>query len=388
MKGFPTLKVFTPSTMTSPSDYKGGRTSDDIVNYMVKQSQPAYVEVNDVEAGTKFLTSNPTSVKFVGVFKSLSDESAEAFKEVANQLRNDYSFAFSSDASYFPKLSSTKPSVTVVKADGETATLTEEPFTSASITKFIQSEAFPLFGEIGPENYQKYVERGLALTWVFYDPSASDLEEQTKIITDAARNVKGQISVVKLDGVKWAEHMKHFDLPNKLPGIVIEDRETGRKFHFPADAELSTATLTKHFQGFLDGSIQPNMKSEAAPADNNGPVRVIVGTTFEDEVINNEKDVFVEFYAPWCGHCKSLAPKWEELGELFSDNDDVVIAKVDATANDTPARVEGFPTLFFYPKGGKASPVKYEGDRTPQAMAEWIRANGGTFGETAGHDDL
>jgi len=58
--------------------------------------------------------------------------------------------------------------------------------------------------------------------------------------------------------------------------------------------------------------------------------------------------------APWCGHCKELAPIWEQLGEKYADQDDIIIAKMDSTANELESvAIDGFPTLKYFPAGGK-----------------------------------
>lgn len=58
--------------------------------------------------------------------------------------------------------------------------------------------------------------------------------------------------------------------------------------------------------------------------------------------------------SPGCGHCKRLAPAYEEVGAAFDSEDSVVIGKVDADSDrDLGSRygVKGFPTLKFFPKG-------------------------------------
>jgi len=131
------------------------------------------------------------------------------------------------------------------------------------------------------------------------------------------------------------------------------------------------------FEAFLKdlqlGVLEPYLKSEPVPESNTGNVKVAVAKNFEEVVVNNGKDTLIEFYAPWCGHCKKLAPIYDELGDKLAD-ENVEIVKFDATANDvpTPYEVRGFPTLFWAPKDAKNNPVKYEGGRALDDLLKYV----------------
>merc|ERR1712096_579807 len=135
--------------------------------------------------------------------------------------------------------------------------------------------------------------------------------------------------------------------------------------------------MGKFAQGVLSGEVARHLMSEPVPEDwNKGPVAVLVGKNFKEVAFDSTKKVFFEFYAPWCGHCKQLAPKWEKLGEAFKDDDSVIIAKMDSTANEVSEfEIQGFPTLKFFPSGGDKV-VDYSGDREVEAMEKFVKSNG------------
>lgn len=381
IQGFPTLKVFRNSgDINKPADYQGGRSDSDIIKYITKQTEPSYVVLDSDAAVDSFNAKE--GVEILGIFSSLEGEDAKAFLAAAEELRNDYSFGVTTLASAGSKFGVSAPALVLFKNEGDSevhvGTSAAELTNAAAMKQWIQGEAFELVGEIGPENFQKYLDRGFPLVWSFvdYKPESADATKTVlNALTEAARSFKGKLSVVKLDGNRWGEHAKHFGLSGSLPGIVIEDRETNKNFVFPEETTPSVEALKAHFEGYLTGSLKPTLKSQAEPAENNGPVKVIVGTTFDSIVLDDTKDVLVEFYAPWCGHCKSLAPKYDSLGEEYQNDANVVIAKVDATENDTPAKIEGFPTIIFYPAGDKSNPLTFEGDRSVEAMSAFIKEN-------------
>merc|ERR1712083_4212 len=119
-----------------------------------------------------------------------------------------------------------------------------------------------------------------------------------------------------------------------------------------------------------DGKVPEPASKEAEPA-----VVKLEKDNFEEKTKTGV--AFAKFYAPWCGHCKRLAPTWEELAKKYQDNEDVVIGHVDCTAADNINRplcdaqgVNGFPTLNIYKDGVKAE--EYNGKRDLAELAKFV----------------
>jgi len=133
-----------------------------------------------------------------------------------------------------------------------------------------------------------------------------------------------------------------------------------------------TESLIKYLKAVEKDSYDRYIKSEPIPTTE-GPVQILVGRNFEEIVFDDSKDVLVEFYAPWCGHCKKLAPIWDELGELFKPVGDIVIAKIDATSNTLPRGINAnsFPTILWFPKNNKM-PASYGQTRTLENLKRYV----------------
>ena len=154
--------------------------------------------------------------------------------------------------------------------------------------------------------------------------------------------------------------------------------------------------LRDWFESQLGGDDEAEDEGAEPVALKKGEVAVLNSKTFKSTVAPAEQVTFVKFYAPWCGHCKKMAPAWVELAKDLADDDSVVIAEVDCTVESSLCGengVKGYPTLKSF-KGGneiekyaggrdlasfKAAINKYKGGAAPAAekKAEPVKAEAG-----------
>ncbi|KAF8914643.1 protein disulfide isomerase [Mucidula mucida] len=377
ISGYPTLRVYKNG---EPSDYQGPRKADGIIAYMVKQSLPA---VSTVTADSFDEFSTADKVVIIAYVSSASDALATEFATAAEKHRDDYLFGQVTDEALIAAKGVSAPTIVVYRSFDEPTVTYPYPVSAATaqeIADWILDLSVPIIDEVSSENYAVYAQSTKPLAYLFLDPTAEDKEAQIAGIKPIAAKYKSKMNFVWIDAIKFGDHAKALNLNEaKWPSFVVQDLEKQLKYPFDQSKEVTPEVAEDWVQQYLDGKLVPELKSQPIPESQDESVFTLVGKQFDEVVFDDSKDVFVEFYATWCGHCKRLKPTWDSVGDHFANvKDRVVIAKMEATENDLPPsvpfRISGFPTLKFKPAGGK-SWLDYEGDRTLESLIAYVEEN-------------
>jgi len=105
----------------------------------------------------------------------------------------------------------------------------------------------------------------------------------------------------------------------------------------------------------------------------NSAVKMLDAKSFKKAMRENQTSV-VAFVAPWCGHCRNLAPEYEKAAKSFKSLVPLYAVDCDAEENKPlcgQQGVQGFPTVKLFPRGNQAPPIEYQGERTSKALFSW-----------------
>jgi protein disulfide-isomerase A1 len=378
VQGYPTLKWFVDG---EPLDYNGGRTSEDILKFVKKKTGPPAQTVSTVAELEKATAAS--TVYALGYFDALESAEHAAF-EAAARATDDVEFVQTTAADVAKAGGLSAQGVAVVstfEGEQQKAQFSGHLKEREAIREFVKAEKVPPYVVFTEENQDIIFNSGIPINIIMVG-SAEQLKKGsalTKAALAAHAKVKGKVIFVLADRAGDAAEpiVEFFGLPRESeePQVVGFHMETSLKYLFKHP--FSEAALVAFAEALRDGTVEPTYKSDEVPTGDDakdGEVVVVVGKNFDEVVLDEKKDVLLEAYAPWCGHCKQLAPTYKKLAKRFKDVDSVVIAKIDGTTNEHgKIKVEGFPTIMFFPAGKDKTPITYEDGRTLKELTKFVK---------------
>lgn len=231
----------------------------------------------------------------------------------------------------------------------------------------------------------------------FFAPWCGHCKKLAPTWEELAKSAKGKFNVAKVDCTVEKASCSRFE----IKGFPTVKFVKGGKVYDYKDArtvEAFTAFATGGYSAATNKDVPPPKPAEAKPAeakpetpkaneekaaapaaaapaapaaDQPSDVVTLTDATYATSI---EKGVWlVEFYAPWCGHCKRLAPTWEELATAAKKEGKFQVGKVDCTAEKETASkvgVQGYPTVKLF-KDGKLV-EEYSGPRTVEGFTSFV----------------
>ena len=371
VRGYPTVKFFKKGVAM---DYTGGRKEAEVLNWVRKKSGPATRPLKTLEELEKFKTDNTVCIVYFGT----NEEEKKIFEAVASK-NDEYQFAYVEDKEVAEKANEKMGFVVLYKKFDEKRDELSG-FKEKELSDFVAVKSQKRVSTFDDKTTQIVFGENQP-TICYFGEKGEKWDEAEKLlekIADKAIEKKLKVTMTEIKdgmGKRIADYIgvKKADLPSIR---IIDTRKEMKKYIM--EKEINEQNILEFMEGWVKGTLKRHLKTQEEPKENKGPILEVVGKTFQREVIENDKDVMLVFYAPWCGHCKKLLPEYEKAAnKLKEKNPNVILAKMDATENEVEGvEVTGFPTIKFYPGNKKDKrPLDYSGDRTMDGIIKYLQNN-------------
>ena len=201
------------------------------------------------------------------------------------------------------------------------------------------------------QSFDRVLDTGLPLLLVWHRPAATAVLDKT--LAQLAIRFEGQVLIAKINAEENPELTQRFKVQS-LPTLVFmrKGEEVGRTSGAASKEQLEPA-----LQALATGKPLPALPQStsepfnAEQASGNTPLK-LTDATF-DQVIAGAKPTLVDFWAAWCGPCRTIAPSIDTLAREFTGR--AVVGKLNVDENQRTAQrfnVMSIPTLLIF-KGGK-----------------------------------
>ncbi|XP_046439075.1 probable protein disulfide-isomerase A4 [Daphnia pulex] len=382
--GYPQMRVFRKGRVF---EYKGPREHRGIVDHMKELARPASKIVSSLGELKSAMDRTETTV--VGFFSSKSTL-YEEFMAAAEEMRGILTCLHTFEKEIWTHYKVIPDTIVVYQPEvfqSEYEKSSHEFLqlkavgNANDIVNFVKEKSVPLVGQRTKRNEAfKYSTKPLIV--VYFDVNfdhqyVKDTQFIRKKVLEVAKifqksNAKFAIS----NEDEYLEELRGLNLADVNEDIKVAAFD-GQKFRMEPMDEFDPEEVKEFIDLLSSGKGTPYYKSQPVPKVQEGPVLTVVANSFAKEILQSKKDVLIEFYAPWCGHCKALEPEYKKLAKkMKKSNPNLILAKMDATANDVHpifGQIKGYPSLFFLPVAHKQSPVPYTGGEfTYKALKAFI----------------
>ena len=370
VRGYPTVKFFKKGVA---SDYTAGRKEQDVINWVRKKSGPPTKVLKTAEEVETFQKDNEVCAIYFGN----DAEQIKLYEGVAVGIE-DFPLGVVEDEAIAKKFNAKPKSVVLFKKFDEKRN-DLETIKEKELKEFLDKYSQKRVGTFDDKTTEKVFGNNEPAI-VYFGEKGDKWDEAEKLMDKLYDKLGGKLKVIMSEiktgmGKRIAEYIGV--KKENLPSVRILDTRRDLKKYI-MEGEINEKNILDFIDGWEKGKLKLHLKTAEEPKDNNGDILEVVGKTFQRDVIDNDKDVMLVFYAPWCGHCKQLLPKYQEVAKkLKAKNPKLILAKMDATENEVESvHITGFPTIKFYPGNKKTGkPMDYSGDRTTEAIIKFLQTN-------------
>ncbi|CAK8535790.1 unnamed protein product [Lathyrus sativus] len=358
IKGFPTLLLFVNGTS---QPYSGGFTADDIVIWARKRTGTPVIRIDTKKESEEFLKKYHTFL--IGRFDKFEGPEYDEFV-IAAKSDNETQFVEVSKVELarvlYPDIKPTDNFLGIVKSEPERYTAYDGAFTSDKIIEFLGYNKFPLVTKMTEMNSVRVYSSPIKHQ-VFVFANIDDFKNLLDPLQEVARTFKSKIMIIYVD-INDEDLAKPFLTMFGLEdstNTVVAAFDKGMTSKFLLESKPTRSNIEEFCNNLVQGSLSTYFKSQPIPDNTEASVQVVVGKTFDDEILNSEKDVILEVFTPWCFNCEDTTKQVEKLAKHYKGSSNLIFLRIDASANEHPKlQVNDFPTLLLYKANDKANPIK------------------------------